>query len=149
MSLILISLGVMLFLSVFSVVLGESWSDFNVDVLQDFWSEVDSLAEYVRPEVLSGGSMGIDNLTGAITIIVIFITLGAIIGIQVLGSGLSDTSVRTITLAIVYIGVWTSLTFLAGNLIFSIEEFGTIIYVSLTLVYAVGCIQKIAGGGVD
>ena len=88
----------------------------------------------------------IDELQGAI-VILIAITVGiAFVGIKVLGSGLSDPSVKVIITATVYTGLWLVLSVLASSLIFSIEIFGAIIYVVLTIIYVIGVIEKISEG---
>lgn len=88
----------------------------------------------------------IHELQGAI-VILIAITVGiAFVGIKVLGSGLSDPSVRVIITATVYTGLWLVLSVLASSLIFSIEIFGNIIYVILTIIYVIGVIEKISEG---
>jgi len=88
----------------------------------------------------------IDPIAGMIANIVAWTSLACLIGIKVLGTGLSDEAVRIGALAIIYTAVWTLLSTLAIPLMFQIEVFGALIYVSLTIAYTVGVIQKIAGG---
>jgi len=95
-----------------------------------------------EPEILN-----IDPLTGAITIIVILATATALLGIKVLGSGLSDDSVRVLITTTVYVSIWTILSLLAIPLISSIEIFGSLLYVCLTIGYIIGVIEKISGVG--
>lgn len=92
------------------------------------------------------GYLNIDPLTGAIAIIMALAITVSIIGIKILGSGLSDESVRTLIIAITYTGIWTVLSILAYALLVSIEIFGLLIYVALTIGYVVGVIEKISGG---
>lgn len=88
------------------------------------------------------------TIVGAITIIsVTLIATAAITGISVLSSGLNPQSARIIILAITYTGLWTLLSLLAYSLIVSIEVFGAVIYVSITIAYVIGVIQSISGGG--
>lgn len=93
-------------------------------------------------------SIDTTTIVGAITIISItLIATAAITGISVLGSGLNPQSARIIILAITYTGLWTLLSLLAYSLIISIEVFGSVIYVSITIAYVIGVIQSISGGG--
>lgn len=87
----------------------------------------------------------VDALVGAIVIIIVIITIAGIIGIQVLGSGLSPESVRIIITATAYAGLWGTLSVLASGIIFDIELFGGVIYIGLTIVYVIGVLQKVSG----
>jgi len=79
-------------------------------------------------------------------VIIIAIAVGmAVIGFRVLGSGLSDPSVRVLITAVVYTGIWTMLSLLAIPLLYGIEIFGTLIYIALSLGYVIGVIEKISG----
>lgn len=147
MSLIIFSLGVMIFLSIFAVIGGGDWMNFDIAVLPDDMTTAFELIEG-RDPFSTGSTLVVGDLAGAIAIIVIIITLGALIGIQVFGSGLSGNSVRMIILAVVYISLWTTLSLFAGDMLFSIEGFGSVIYVGLTLIYTVGVIRHIGGGNV-
>lgn len=86
-------------------------------------------------------------IIAGIALLATIIIISTIAGIQVLGSGLSPSSVRILILLIAFVGLWSVLSILAFNLIFSIEIFGSIIYITLTIGYVIGVIQKISGGG--
>ena len=89
----------------------------------------------------------IDPVMGLIVIFIFIIVIAALIGIQILASGLSPESVRFIMLAILYFGIWSLLSTMCLNLILNIEIFGTLIYITLTIAYVIGVVQKISGGG--
>lgn len=91
------------------------------------------------------GTFGISAIEGAIAIIIIIAVISIGLGIQVLGSGLSETTVKLMTSALAYTGIWILLSLLANPLLFSIETFGSIIYMALTLGYTIGVIQHITG----
>jgi len=93
----------------------------------------------------SSDTIGIDALTGAISIIVIIATGTALLGIKILGSGLADPSVRVLITATIYSAIWILLSLLAIPLIHSIEHFGILLYVALTIGYIIGVIEKISG----
>lgn len=94
----------------------------------------------------SGYEFSIDTIVGAISILTVVAILAGVVGIQILGSGISESGHKTLTLCIVYGGLWFLLSTLSYSLIISIEVFGILIYVALTIVYVVGVIEKIAGG---
>lgn len=92
---------------------------------------------------------GIDTGTilGAIGIIgAIFVVAAAITGITVVSTGLNAQSARLILLATAYVAIWAMLSVVAYGLINSIEIFGPIIYVIMTIGYLIGVSQSLAGG---
>ena len=149
MALVGITLAIMLMLVVFSIVLGNNPLGDLINVAIDNESIVDGVPVTY---VVTGEDVlfFIDTvaLTNAgIAIIVAIIGVALITGIQVLGSGLSASSVRIIIMLTGYVGLWFAISILAFNLIIEIEIFGSIIYVILTTGYAIGAVQKISGGG--
>ena len=85
-------------------------------------------------------------IVSGLFILTTIIGIALITGIQVLASGLSPASVRVILLITAYTGAWAALSVLVFNLIVSIEIFGSVIYIILTVAYVVGVIQKISEG---
>ncbi len=81
---------------------------------------------------------------GLSTIVGIFV-VAAMIGLNILGSGLSDESVETMIGIVVYAGIWATLSIISGVMILSIPIFGVVIYFVMTLVYTFGVIQKVTG----
>lgn len=92
---------------------------------------------------LEQGSLSLDfNMTvGLVAVIIGAIALG-LIGINVLGSGLSDFSVKIIWNGIVYYGLWTVFSVLAFNLIIGIPIFGILLWFFLTFFYSLGVFGK-------
>ncbi|QYW08120.1 hypothetical protein 15570_00023 [Lokiarchaeota virus WyrdV1] len=88
----------------------------------------------------------IDPVAGLIVIFIVIIVIAGLLGIQVLASGLSPESIKFIMNAILYFGIWSLLSALCFNLIISIEIFGTLVYITLTIAYVIGVIQKLSGG---
>ena len=124
---IMTALSMLLSIVFFNVVLGASFFDHSVS------GRVDT-------------SFGINSISGAIAIISTLVVLAILAGVRILASGLSETSIRTIIIIVGYIGLWTVFSVLAINLIFAIELFGTLIYVGLTVLYAVGVLDKLSNG---
>ena len=104
-------------------------------------------SEWIKLEGLTvSGSFNIHALEGAIAVIIVVAVVGIGFGINVLGSGLSETSVKLIVSALAYTGIWLLLSVLSSPLLFSIEVFGGIIYIALTLGYTIGVVNKMTGG---
>lgn len=138
----LLILGV---LTIFSIVLGSNLSGTILENVYDGNLTVNGTTTTLE---FSGDDMlfAIDPTVATIGVFVIIIAIVAVLGIQVLGSGLSPESIRVIMACILYGAVWGLLSILAMPLILAIEVFGTIIYMVLLIGYIVGVIQNIVGG---
>jgi len=92
---------------------------------------------------LEEGSLSLDftMTTGIVAIIISAIALG-LIGIHILGSGLSDFSVKIIWNGIVFYGLWTIFSVLALTAIIAIPIFGVLLWFFLTLFYSLGVFGK-------
>lgn len=143
-----ITLMVLIVLMMFSLVLGSGFISELVNVGIDNSAIVNgSVTTYiVTPEDILFSIDTSNLIVAGIAVLVTIIAIAAITGIQVLASGLSPQSVRIIILLTGYTGLWTVLSILAFNLINSIEVFGSIIYITLTIGYVIGVIQNISGG---
>ena len=139
--LIVISLSVLIVLTIFNIVIGSSFNEIQFE-------------SYDIEAVINGSDtsytlqnldfvFNIDSLTGAIAIIILIGLLCCLIGIRILGSGLSETSVRFLTTSIFYTGVWSLFSVLSYDLIISIEVFGLLLYITLTIIYVLGVVQKL------
>lgn len=140
-----ITLAIMLVISLFSVIAGNSFIGIlteNVIQSEAIVNGSTTIFETVIPDY----TFGLDPITGGIALIVTIATLGALIGIRVLGSGLSEASIKIIMTGAFYAGLWTLLSVISANLIFAIEGFGALIYTVLTLLYAIGVVSKFFGG---
>lgn len=126
MSLILFPIFIMVILNIFSMVISGGWfGDYPYGgqtffIAQDMW----------------GAVIGIGALMGL-----------ALLGTQILGSGLSGESVRIILLGVFYIGLWVMLSLGTFTMITSIEYFGGYLYAGLSIFYLVGVGYSIAGSG--
>lgn len=90
----------------------------------------------------------IDPTVLGIAAFVIIIGVAALLGIQVLATGLSGESIKVIMACILYGVIWILLSIFAMPLILSIQVFGTVIYTVLLIMYIIGVIQNITGGEV-
>jgi len=127
MSLIIISLAMLLTITFFNIILGATFSSY----------------------IAGGGygvSVGINEITGAIAIIIVLVSIAVVVGIKVFGSGISEQSVKVIIVITGYVSIWGVFSALTLNLINSIEIFGWVIYLILTIIYMVGVMNKLTNG---
>lgn len=123
--LIEMSLAIILVITFFNVILGATFTTYNAGTSY-------------------GVNVGINEITGALAVVIALVALAVVVGIQVLGSGISEQSVKTIITVIGYASLWGVFSILSSNLIISIELFGLIIYLILTIIYAIGVMNKIS-----
>ncbi len=144
---IALTLFILIVLSLFSLLLGENFIGDTLNVLVDNTALVNgSTTTFVVDDVDVLFQIDTSSLlTAGIALIVAVIIVAGITGIQVLGSGLNPESAKIIIVITSYIGLWVSLSFIAFELINSIEIFGSIIYISITIGYSIGVVQKISG----
>lgn len=96
-----------------------------------------------------GLTFSIDNVQGFLSGLVIIGTIVSVIGIRVLGSGLSDFAVGVLSAVVFHTGMWSLLTILAGGLIDSITTYGVPIWIAMTVLFVVGIGLDLFGGGGD
>jgi len=123
--LIMVSLTLLITITFFNIILGVSFVPYNTNTPY-------------------GINFGINEITGAIAIIIIIIYLAVLLGIQIFGSGISEHSVRVVITLTSYLAIWGVFSVLSYNLIISIEIFGTLIYIFLTIMFVIGVINKIS-----
>ena len=145
--LITLSLAIIIVIVMFSLILGKDIISTITEIGVDNESLVDGVPiTYVVENVDVIFTIDISNLVVAgIVLLSAIILIATITGIQVLGSGLSPASVRIYILLTGFVGIWGTLSILALDLIISIQIFGSVIYITLTLMYTIGVIQKITG----
>lgn len=86
-------------------------------------------------------------IIAGIALLATIIGVALITGISVLGSGLNPQSAKIVIILGGWTGIWIMLSSLAFGLILSIQIFGTVIYVMLTIAFVIGVVQSISGGG--
>lgn len=142
-----ITLGILIILTLFSFVLGENFIGTTINVFVDNSALVNgsnTTFEVLTKDVL----FQVDTsqlLIAGIALIIAIVAVAGITGIQILASGLNPESAKIVVILVGYIGIWSALSVIAFNLITSIEVFGSVIYISITLGYSIGVIQKISG----
>jgi len=138
----------MVFLSLFSIILGSDYISNTINVEVDnvslingntttFLVEAQDVIFQIDTSVL---------INAGIALIITVAVVAGIIGISVLGSGLNPYSAKVIIMITAYVGLWTTLTLIVFSLIIEIAIFGSVIYIGLTLGYSIGVIKKLTGG---
>jgi len=102
----------------------------------------------------SGGSdvpvefaLNIDPIEGMIWGLIGLAVAISLIGIRVVGSGLSEKSVHIIITSILYVSFWGALSFFSLELFASIPIFGVALYILLTVLYALGAAMEFSDEG--
>lgn len=142
------SLLIIIFIVIFNLVLGGNFTQAITSISIDNEAIIDGVSNtfVIDPSSIIVG-IEVGTLLGALGIITaVYIGVAGVTGISVLGSGLSGDNAKLIVVAFGYLSIWLLLSILAYGLIVSIEIFGGIIYVMLTIAYVIGVGQSLAGG---
>lgn len=145
-TLIGLTLFILFILTIFSMILGSEPPGVFLDSTVSEYLIINGTKSYLETAT-EQSIFFIHPIYGAIAIFLVIITLIAVIGLQIFGSGLSSGALKIISTVIVYMGLWLILSILSIPLISSIEGFGTLIYISLTIGYVYGVINKFTGQG--
>jgi len=140
--LIMSTLFIMFVLVIFNIILGGSFISTSTTLVIDTDTLIDGVS-YTYKSESENFLFEIDSLEGMIILLTTITTIATFTGVQVLGSGLSDSSVHTLVIVAIFSGIWIILSVLVAPLVWSIEIFGTLIYVLLTIAYAIGVVQKV------
>ena len=141
-----ITLAIMVVITLFSIISGNSFIGLITETIIDNSVIVNGSTTSLEIPVPQG-TFGLDPLTGGLVLITALAILGAIISIQVVGSGIGEGGVRILMISFFYGGLWGILSIVSANLIIAIEAFGLLIYLTLTILYALGVVSKYFGGG--
>ena len=109
------------------------------------WDGSGTLNFYISDSVPFGSesrNYTVNPFTIVITIIVILMIVSAVLGIQVFGSGLQDSSVRFMLGALTKILVYTILSLFTYGILSLIGSFGEIIYWIITFMFAAGLLES-------
>lgn len=110
-----------------------------------FWVlENETLASVIRGDIIPFDTAS--NL-GIIALITGVIALALVVGIRVLGVGVSDVSVSTAVMATAFLSLWAMASLGSIELITAIPLVGPIIYFTLTGMYTLGILSQIGGSG--
>lgn len=103
---------------------------------------VNGSSSQMTTETASVGLTGVVS-SGVISLVVTSVALAVVSGIQIVGSGLSDTAVQAIFKSASYFGIWALFSVMALLLFAEVPVFGYPLYFLLTFFYAVGVVGQI------
>ncbi len=134
---------ILLFLTFLSIITGNSFITTTID------------ASYTYEQILNGSTselgqeyvqvLNLDPVYEALGWIGIVGGIAVISGVAILGSGLNTVATHWLTYLTFFTSLWVILTILPLPLIASIEVFGVLIYLLLTIIYAISVILWIGG----
>lgn len=136
-----ISLGVLIVITLFAIITGSSIKEIGSEGLEGTALINGSSQTYDISDISQ--TFYIDEFSGALVIIIFIVMISVLIGIRIFNTGLSDTSIRIASICITYYGIWILFSVLSYELIISIEVIGVVLYITLTIVFTIGIIQKI------
>lgn len=138
--LIAISLGILIVISLFAIITGSGIKEIGSENIAGYGTVNQSTSFYNISNV--SAMFYIDEFAGGLVILIAIMIIAVIIGINIFGFGLSDQSVKILTIGLTYYGIWSIFSVLSYSLIVSIEVIGSLIYIILTIVFTIGLIQK-------
>jgi len=141
-----ICLVILTVLTMFSFILGTTFIGSPIDVIIKNDLLINDTVTSLAFED-SSAIFVLDPVLGGISILTTIGVIGGILGVTILGSGLNPESVKLVMSMIMYGGMWGLLSILAFPLLVSIEIFGAFIYVTLTIGYVIGIVQKLGDAG--
>lgn len=138
-----------------SIVYGAVWDNGSIVVYEMFWDQYGleplEFEDYGQAEPsITGVDLDVLDSFGLLALIVGVMAVGVIAGLRVLGTGVSDVSVATIIFGTAYLAVWAVFSVLSlGLLDLANNMIVSLIYFTLSIMYAVGVVQQINGAGLD
>lgn len=138
--LILLTLTILIVIALFSMIIGGSLETQNAELINVNGTSAGTQSNFDFFNL--SNQFYIDGLAGMIVIIIVIIAISCLVGLRIFSSGLSENSVKILTIGITYIAIWSIFSTLAYPLIIEIQVFGLIIYLILTIGYVIGIVQK-------
>lgn len=94
---------------------------------------------------LYGVPITFDIQSGALAIILSSLVLVVIVGINIVGSGMSDFGGKAIYITVLFYGMWVFFSTLGIGMYTAIPVFGWIAYLVMTIVYSMGIMEMVGG----
>lgn len=138
--LMIMTLSILIVIALFSILIGGSLSSSEAELININATNSGSSSNFDFYNLSQ--QFYIDGLVGMVIVIIVIIAISALIGLRIFSSGLSENSVKMLTLGITYVSIWSMFSTLAYPLIAGIEVFGFFIYIILTIGFVLGIIQK-------
>jgi hypothetical protein len=94
-----------------------------------------------------GLGVNLASSLGLIGAVIGIMALATVVGIKVLGSGISEFGVSTIVFGTFYLLVWGIFSVLSLSMLMQIAVFGGLLYFALTVMYTVGIVSSLGSSG--
>ena len=143
---IILGLGILLVLTLLNVFAGGGFIGNSTTMTADYTVLINGTGQTVNYEDQTI-ALGLGELEGAIAWFLIIAVVVALLCFQIIGTGVGEIGQRTIRTTIIYTGLWSVLSVTSWALIMSIASFGWLIWLTLTIIYAIGVFQKMGDQG--
>lgn len=142
--LLIIPLAIMLMLTIYGMV----YTDSSITASSEDLNVGSGGVNGTTVDVPGAGAQtfNLDSSATVLAILIAAIAVGIAAGVNILGSGLSDTAQDIIFNSVLFFGIWAVLTAFASNVIF-VDSIMITIYVVLTIIFTIGLGMQIGSRG--
>lgn len=88
-------------------------------------------------------TLSFDLETSMIAILASFIIVAVVVGLNIVGSGMSDFGGKAVYTSLIMMAIWAIATGLCSEMFFAIPVFGLLLYFGLTVTYGMGIVEAI------
>ncbi len=144
--LIVVNLLILFILTIISIVSGNNFFTNALTESYEYHHILDGTTSTLEMDNISA-DFALDPIIQAVIWISVIGGIGAISSFSILGSGLGSSGSRWLVGLIFFISIWVMLSTLPFNMIMDGGFIMTIIYLFMTMTYAIGCIWFLMDGG--
>lgn len=146
--LILIPLTIMLMLTVINITYDPSahYNSNTTEINTETNVTINGSNTHIETPGAGSQAFSLDSASLVLIILITALAVGIVAGINVFGSGLSDTSQRFIFNSVSFLGLWGVLTIVTGTLIFTAPLL-VLLWIVLTIILVIGLAIHIGAGG--
>lgn len=98
-------------------------------------------------EEMRGWGLGIDKVLLFVGILIGIVVLALIIGVRIFGIGIAGVSIKIVIVFIAFFLLWIILSVLSMPILLDLPYIGEMMWVSLTIIYVIGLLLGLEGGG--
>lgn len=135
---------ILFFLTVISMISGNDFISTSITESYELSQTLDGGTSELGINIT--GDFALDPLIFAVVWIVVIGLIAIASGVSIIGTGLSEGGGRWLVYMVFFIALWIMFSTFPFPMIVAIQEAGLILYVLLTMVYAISCIMWIGGG---
>ena len=144
MKALLSCLGVLILLTFISIFTGNDFITMSVEESYNYYTTINGTISDITLE--GTGDLGLDPLIQAIVWITVIGGIAVVSSVSILASGLSEGGTRWFVGLIFFVAIWLMFSTFPFPLIMAIEGIGGVIYLFLTIIYAVDVIIYLMSG---